>query len=70
MESGMQDAKELQRFAQLAKERHARMRERAWALWYLVLQAQGRMPGPAVDIVTGNIGPSGSVPDRGPCRMW
>ena len=67
MKSQRQASEELH---QLAKARHAHMRKRAWAVWYIALQAQGHLPGPPVDVVTGAIGPSGNPPDRGPCRMW
>lgn len=80
MEERTQNQKNLQRKSSLvgegciarseAKERHAFMRERAWILWCIALQAYGITPGPAVDVATGNIGPSGSTPARGPCRMW
>ena len=54
----------------LAKARHARTRERAYAAWYTVLLAYGHLPGPPVDVVSGSISPSRKRrPEQGPCQM-
>ena len=70
MESRRQTSKDTQQYTNLSKARHARTRERVYTAWYIVLLAYGHLPGPTVDVVSGNIGPTRRSPGQGPCQMW
>ena len=58
-----------QHYTQLARARHARMRERVYAAWYIVLHGYGHLPGPPVNVVSGCIAPSSRIPGQGPCQV-
>ena len=69
MASRTQTSEHTQQYTKLAKARHARTRERAYAAWYTILLAYGHLPGPTVDVVSGCIAPSRKIPGQGPCQV-
>ena len=70
MESRTRTSEDVQQYTNLSKARHARTRERAYTAWYIVLLAYGHLPEYTVDIVSGNIGPTRTIPGQGPCQIW
>ena len=69
MKSRRQTSENTQQYTKLARARHARTRERAYAAWYTILLAYGYLPGPTVDVVSGSISPSRRIPGQGPCQV-
>lgn len=69
MQSRTQTSEHTQHSTQLARARHARTRERAYAAWYTILIAYGHLPGSQVDVVSGSISPLKKRPGQGPCQV-